>query len=156
MTDPQHSATSLRVLVTGATGYIGGRLTPRLIGAGHRVRVLARNPGKISDVPWAPDVQVVRGDLTDGGSVALACREIDVVYYLEHSMGGRGSFIDAERESAQNVATAARAAGVERIVYLSGLHSASQDLSPHLKSRSQAGDILIDSGVPTLVLQAAW
>ena len=75
---------SLRILVTGATGYIGGRLAPRLVAAGHRVRVLARNPDKLRDVPWAGDVEVVRGDLGDPESLERACRDIDVVYYLVH------------------------------------------------------------------------
>ena len=153
VTDPQHSAASLRVLVTGATGYIGGRLTPRPIGAGHRVRVLARNPGKISNVPWAPDVQVVRGDLTHGGSVALAPgdrrrllpRPFDGRPRKFHRRGTR------ERAECRDRRPCSRCRG-HRVP--SGLHSASQDLSPHLKSRSQVGDILIDSGVPTLVLQA--
>ncbi len=75
----------LRILVTGATGCIGGRLAPRLVAAGYRVRTLARNPDKISDVPWAADVEVVQGDLADPASLDDACRGIDVVYYLVHS-----------------------------------------------------------------------
>ncbi|WP_305091569.1 SDR family oxidoreductase [Prescottella sp. R16] len=144
----------LRILVTGATGYIGGRLAPRLVAAGHRVRALARNPDKISDVPWASDVEVVRGDLTDPASLDAACRDIDVVYYLVHSMGGPGEFAESERRSAENLAAAAQRAGVGRIVYLGGLHEESPRLSTHLRSRSRVGEILVDSGVPTLVLQA--
>ncbi|NDK88483.1 SDR family oxidoreductase [Gordonia desulfuricans] len=143
----------MRILVTGATGYIGGRLTPRLVAAGHRVRALARNPDKISDVPWTADVDVVRGDLTDPESLDAACRDVDVVYYLVHSMG-RGAFIDAERRAAENLAEAARKAGVGRIVYLGGLHEQSDRLSMHLRSRRQVGEILIGSGVPTVALQA--
>ncbi|WP_040782294.1 SDR family oxidoreductase [Rhodococcus ruber] len=144
----------LRILVTGATGYIGGRLAPLLVDAGHRVRVLARTPDKLRDVPWAGDVEIVRGDLTDPQSLAVACRDVDVLYYLVHSMGGRGEFIDTERAEAENVAAAARAAGVRRIVYLGGLHPDTADLSTHLRSREQVGRILVESGVPTLVLQA--
>ncbi|MDO1480884.1 SDR family oxidoreductase [Rhodococcus ruber] len=144
----------LRILVTGATGYIGGRLAPLLIDAGHRVRVLARTPDKLRDVPWAGDVEIVRGDLTDPQSLAVACRDVDVLYYLVHSMGGRGEFIDTERAEAENVAAAARAAGVRRIVYLGGLHPDTADLSTHLRSREQVGRILVESGVPTLALQA--
>ncbi|MFC0315763.1 SDR family oxidoreductase [Gordonia phosphorivorans] len=147
-------ATGLRVLVTGATGYIGGRLAPRLLAAGHRVRALARDPAKISDVPWSADVEVMRGDLSDPASLDAACRDIDVVYYLVHSMAGGGDFADAERRGAQNMAAAARRAGVDRIVYLGGLHPAAEQLSTHLESRRQVGQILLDSGVPTLVLQA--
>lgn len=154
MTELQRSDISLRVLVTGATGYIGGRLAPRLVEAGHRVRALARNPDKISDVPWAVDVEVVRGDLTEPDSLDDACRDIDVVYYLVHSMGSPGEFIESERRSAENLAAAARRAGVGRIVYLGGLHAKSDRLSTHLRSRSQVGEILLNSGVPTVVLQA--
>ncbi|MGB3673663.1 MAG: SDR family oxidoreductase [Candidatus Nanopelagicales bacterium] len=154
MTELEPSDTSLRVLVTGATGYIGGRLAPRLAEAGHRVRALARNPDKISDVPWAAEVEVVRGDLTDPDSLDDACRDIDVIYYLVHSMNARGAFIESERRSAENLAAAARRAGVGRIVYLGGLHPESDRLSTHLQSRSQVGDILLHSGVPTVVLQA--
>lgn len=144
----------LRVLVTGATGYIGGRLTPRLLAAGHRVRVLVRSPDKLHDVPWAPGVEIVRGDLGDADSLRDAFTDIDVVYYLVHSMGNAREFIDTERRGAQNVAAAARAAGVSRIIYLGGLHPASAELSTHLRSRTQVGQILIDSGIPTMVLQA--
>lgn len=146
--------TGTRILVTGATGYIGGRLAPRLLEAGFRVRVLARNPDKLRDVPWAGDVEIVRGDLDDRASLVDACRDIDVLYYLVHSMGGRDEFVDAEKRAAENVAAAARESGVSRIVYLGGLHPESGDLSPHLHSRAQVGRILLDSGVTTLVLQA--
>lgn len=149
MTEP-----SMRVLVTGATGYVGGRLAPMLVEAGHRVRALARDPDKFRGVPWAADVEVVRGDLTDPESLEQACRDIDVVYYLVHSMGTRGEFIEAERRSAQNLAAAAHRAGVGRIVYLGGLHAESDQLSTHLRSRSQVGEILLNCGVPTLALQA--
>ena len=154
MTEFAPSDISLRVLVTGATGYIGGRLAPRLVEAGHRVRALARNPDKISDVPWASDVEVVRGDLTESDSLDEACHDIDVVYYLVHSMGNPGEFIESERRSAENLAAAARRAGVGRIVYLGGLHAESDRLSTHLRSRSQVGEILLNCGVPTVVLQA--
>ncbi len=154
MTDPPLLASALRVLVTGATGYIGGRLVPRLRQAGHRVRAMARNPDKISDVPWASDVEVVRGDLTEPDTLDDACRDIDVVYYLVHSMNAGGEFIESERRSAENLVSAAQRAGVRRIVYLGGLHSESDRLSMHLRSRGQVGEILLNSGIPTLVLQA--
>jgi len=110
--------TQLRVLVTGATGYIGGRLAPRLAAAGHRVRVLVRSPEKLTDVPWASHVEIARGDLSDPESLSAAFADVDVVYYLVHSMGGSDEFEKAERISAENVAEAARTAGVGRIVYL--------------------------------------
>ena len=141
------------VLVTGATGYIGGRLVPRLIDAGYRVRVFVRNPEKLIDVPWAHQVEIVEGDLRDAPSVAKAVEDIDVLYYLVHSMGAKGEFEQTERTAATNVATAALAAGVSRIVYLGGLHP-DGELSPHLRSRAEVGRILLESGVPTAALQA--
>ncbi|MGK9148649.1 SDR family oxidoreductase [Plantibacter flavus] len=148
------SATGKRVLVTGATGYIGGRLVPRLLDAGYTVRVLVRSPQKLTDVPWRDDVEVVEGDLGDAKTVASACREVDVVYYLVHSMGGSGDFERTEVDAAENVAAGAAAAGVSRIVYLGGLHPEGVELSKHLRSRTEVGRILLASGVPTIVLQA--
>lgn len=107
-----------RVLVTGATGYIGGRLVPRLLAAGCEVRVLVRNLVKLTDVPWVNEVDIAEGDLGDAASVARAVEGVDVLYYLVHSMGAKGNFEDAERTAATNVAAAASAAGVTRILYL--------------------------------------
>ncbi|HEX6954415.1 MAG TPA: DUF2867 domain-containing protein, partial [Agromyces sp.] len=144
----------MRILVTGSTGYIGGRLVPRLLDEGHDVRVVVRRPERLRDVPWAGGVEVVDGDLTDAAAVRRAMRDIDVVYYLVHSMGGRGDFEDAELRIARNVASAAKANGVRRIVYLGGLHPDDGRLSRHLRSRVRVGEILLESGVPTIVLQA--
>jgi uncharacterized protein YbjT (DUF2867 family) len=145
----------VRHLVTGATGYIGGRLAPRLIdleGDGS-VRCLVRDPGKLGDVPWARRADVVRGDLLDGESVRRACEGVDVVYFLVHSLV-QHDFADIDRRAAHTLARAAREADVRRIVYLGGLHP-DGTLSPHLESRREVGDILLASGVPTAVLQAA-
>ncbi|GAA2065698.1 SDR family oxidoreductase [Leifsonia soli] len=142
-----------RILVTGATGYIGGRLVPRLLARGHDVRVLARSPQKLTDVPWSGQVEVVEGDLHDGDAVARAVRDVDVVYYLVHAMRARGDFDEEEAAAARTVAEAAKAAGVRRIVYLGALHP-DGELSRHLRSRVAVGRILLDSGVPTVVLQA--
>ncbi|MFD3444134.1 SDR family oxidoreductase [Microbacteriaceae bacterium 4G12] len=145
---------STLVLVTGATGYIGGRLAPRLLEAGYRVRVLVRSPEKLADVPWADQVEVVRGDLGDPASLATATAGVDLLYYLVHSMGAKGDFEATERTAARNVASAARVAGVKRIVYLGGLHPATGTLSKHLRSRREVGEVLLTSGVPTIALQA--
>jgi uncharacterized protein YbjT (DUF2867 family) len=142
-----------RCLVTGATGYIGGHLVPRLLERGHAVRALARTPAKLDEAPWRRDVEVARGDLGDEASLRAAFDGVDVVYYLVHSMGTSSDFEDEEARSARNVVAAATAAGVSRIVYLSGLHP-DGELSPHLRSRAAVGDILIESGIETLVLQA--
>lgn len=144
----------IRCLVTGATGYIGGRLIPSLLDRGHAVRALARNPDKLNDRPWRDRIDVARGDLNDADSLSAAFEGIDVLYYLVHSMGSSKEFVDAEAESARNVVKAAREAGVKRIVYLGGLHPSGVKLSPHLHSRTAVGDILIDSGIETLVFQA--
>jgi uncharacterized protein YbjT (DUF2867 family) len=146
--------TSRRVLVTGATGYIGGRLVPLLLDAGCSVRVLVRSPQKLQDVPWAGQVEVVEGDLGDLASVRSACADVDVLYYLVHSMGSRGDFERTERTAAENVARAAAEAKVSRIVYLGGLLPDTDTLSRHLRSRAEVGRILLASGVPTAALQA--
>ncbi|MFG2679913.1 SDR family oxidoreductase [Streptomyces sp. NPDC048392] len=150
--------TGPRCLVTGATGYIGGRLVPELLGAGHRVRCLARSPHKLRDHPWAGEVEVVRGDATDADSVARATEGVDVAYYLVHALGSGDDFEATDRRAARVFAGRAKAAGVRRIVYLGGLTPSDvpeRDLSPHLRSRAEVGRILLASGVPTTVLRAA-
>ena len=144
----------MRCLVTGATGYVGGRLVPRLFAGGYDVRAMARNLGKLADVPWRESAEVVRGDLGVADSLTPAFDGVDVVYYLVHSMGSSSNFAAAERRSARNVVAAARRAGVRRLVYLSGLHPSGAQLSPHLESRTAVGDILLSSGIETVVLQA--
>lgn len=144
----------MRVLVTGATGYVGGRLVPRLVAAGHQVRVLVRNPARLRDVPWAADVEVVEGDLVDRSAVDRAVAGMDAVQYLVHGMAAGGDFERAELTAARNVAEASSAAGVRRIVYLGGLHPAGRPLSRHLRSRVAVGETLLAWGVPTIVLQA--
>ncbi|MFD4953331.1 SDR family oxidoreductase [Streptomyces sp. NPDC058451] len=147
-----------RCLVTGATGYIGGRLVPELLDSGNRVRCLARSPGKLRDHPWAARTEVVRGDVTDPESVAAALRDVDVAYYLVHALGTGKDFEETDRRAARVFGERARAAGVRRIVYLGGLTPAGvpeRELSPHLRSRAEVGRILLASGVPTTVLRAA-
>ncbi|ANW17684.1 SDR family oxidoreductase [Streptomyces clavuligerus] len=147
-----------RCLVTGATGYIGGRLVPELLAAGHRVRTLARSPEKLRDHPWAADVESVRGDVLDARSVRTALTGVDVAYYLVHSLNTGRDFERTDREAARIFAAEARAAGVRRIVYLGGLTPAGvpeHRLSPHLRSRAEVGRIFLDGEVPTAVLRAA-
>ncbi|MFE2039266.1 SDR family oxidoreductase [Streptomyces scopuliridis] len=147
-----------RCLVTGATGYLGGRLVPELLDAGHTVRCLARSPDKLRDHPWAGRTEVVRGDVTDPESVGAALDGIDVAYYLVHALGTGRDFAAADRRAAEIFAERARVAGVRRIVYLGGLTPAGvpeRELSPHLRSRAEVGRILLGSGVPTVVLRAA-
>jgi uncharacterized protein YbjT (DUF2867 family) len=144
----------MRCLVTGATGYIGGRLAPRLLDAGHAVRCLSRGPGRLRDVPGAGRVEVVEGDLSDPASLPAAFEGIEVAYFLVHSLG-RPDFEELDRAAARNFAAAAKAAGVERIIYLGGPEPPPEEHpSPHLRSRAEVARILLDSGVPTAVLRA--
>ncbi|GAA1372009.1 hypothetical protein GCM10009612_64080 [Streptomyces beijiangensis] len=149
---------SLRCLVTGATGYVGGRLVPPLLKAGHQVRCMVRSPEKLRDHEWSGQVDTVRGDVTDPASVAAALDGIDVAYYLVHALGTGADFEQTDRDAARVFADAAATAGVRRIVYLGGLTPTevpTQDLSPHLRSRAEVGDIFLKSPVPATVLRAA-
>ena len=143
----------MKVLVTGATGYVGGRLVPKLLEQGYSVRVLAREPHRLDGVPWHDDVEIIQGDLQVRADVARAVSAVDVVYYLVHSMSSAGDFEVVERRVATLVAEEAKSAQVKRIVYLGGLHPKGQ-LSRHLGSRREVGEILVASGVPTIALQA--
>ncbi|MFE7775254.1 SDR family oxidoreductase [Streptomyces sp. NPDC057445] len=148
----------LNCLVTGATGYIGGRLVPELLDAGHHVRCMARSPDKLRDHPWAGRAEVVRGDMTDPASVGAAMQGIDVAYYLVHALRSGDSFEETDRKAARVFAEQAGAAGVRRIVYLGGLTPAGvpgHELSPHLRSRAEVGEIFLRSEVPATVLRAA-
>ena len=140
-------------LVTGATGYIGGALVPALLDRGWSVRVLTRSRSGLEGRPWEDDVDVVEGDATSPDDLGRALEGADVAYYLLHSMDGQGSFVQRDRTMAQGFAAAASDAGTGRIVYLSGLHPRG-DLSEHLASRVEVGEIFLDAPVPAAVLQA--
>ena len=143
-------------LVTGATGYVGGRLVPELLSRGHRVRCAVRSPGRLRDHPWSGQVEVVRADLTDAASTRAALEGVDVAYYLIHSLGSGSAFGATDRAAATTFAAAAEEAGVGRIVYLGGLApSGGGEVSEHLRSRGEVGEILLASGVPTAALRAA-
>jgi uncharacterized protein YbjT (DUF2867 family) len=141
------------ILLTGATGYVGGRLLRRLEEGQHQVRCLTRRPEAAAPLS-SPQTEVLMGDLLDRDSLTPAMAGVRTAYYLVHSMAAPGDFEELDRRAARNFATAAQAAGVERIVYLSGLGSG-DDLSPHLASRHEVGDILRSSGVPTIELRAS-
>ncbi|MDT0330665.1 SDR family oxidoreductase [Nocardiopsis lambiniae] len=142
-------------LVTGATGYIGGRLVPLLLDAGYRVRCLARDPDKLRDHPWRDRVEVTRGDVASGEGLAAALEGVEVAYYLVHSMSGGRDFSDTDARGARHFADAAAEAGVRRLVYLGGLAPEGVRLSDHMSSREQVGRILLDAPVPAAVLRAA-
>ncbi len=151
---PRADGTPPVAVVFGGTGYIGGRLVPRLIAAGYRVRVVARDVSRVSAFAWGSAVEAIAGDATDPLPVGRAVSGADLVYYLVHSMSAGKGFEEADRRAAETVAHAAAEASVGRIVYLGGLHPDRDVLSPHLRSRVEVGDVFLRSGVPTLVLQA--
>jgi uncharacterized protein YbjT (DUF2867 family) len=142
-----------RVLVTGATGYIGGRLAPLLHGRGYRVRAMARRPETLAG-RFPAGVETCGGDVLDRASLVAALKEVDTAYYLVHSMGA-DAFEANDRRGAQNFGAAARAAGVGRIVYVGGLGRTDEALSPHLRSRHEVGRLLGEAGVPVLELRAS-
>ncbi|GAA1090296.1 SDR family oxidoreductase [Nocardiopsis metallicus] len=149
------AATGRLALVTGASGYIGGRLVPELLAAGYRVRCLARTPDKLRDHPWRDRVEVVRGDVVSGEGLPEALSGVDVAYYLVHSMGGGRDFVNTDAEGARRFAEAAGEAGAGRVVYLGGLAPEHVELSEHMASREEVGRILLDAPVPAVVLRAA-
>lgn len=154
MTAMSAQPTPKTVLVTGATGYIGGRLVPRLLEAGHTVKVLVRSPDKIAGVPWRDKVHVVESSLDDGDALREALAGVEVFYYLVHSMAAGAGFEAKEKAMAATAAEAAAAAGVRRIVYLGGLHPQGVQLSTHMRSREAVGKVFLDSPVDAVVFQA--
>jgi uncharacterized protein YbjT (DUF2867 family) len=142
-----------RILLTGATGYIGGRLLNALVERHYNVRCLARHPQYLA-ARVNPAVEIVKGDLLDSISLTAALQGIDTAYYLVHSMASGGSFESQDRTAAQNFADAAKQAGLRRIVYLGGLGEG-DDLSAHLRSRQEVGEVLRASGVPTIEFRAS-
>ncbi len=144
----------MRVLVTGASGYIGGRLVPALLAEGYQVRCLARDPDKLSQDPWRDRVEVVAGDVLDPATLASAFDGCDYAFYLIHSMDGAGDFLERDRRAAANFRDAAAAADLRRIVYLGGLGKGGS-LSRHLASRQEVGRILAAGPSPVTEVRAA-
>jgi len=139
----------VRVLVAGASGYVGSHLVPALLGRGHAVRCLVRRTA-----PEHRGVEVARGDVLDAATLPPALEGIEAAYYLVHSLEAKRDFEEKERAGARNFAEAARAAGVRRIVYLGGL-GGDEELSPHLASRQETGRVLAGAGVPVVELRAS-
>ena len=141
----------MKVLVTGATGYIGGRLVPRLLEKGHDVRVMVRDPARIAGRSWTPSVEVARGDIEDPPSVRAALDEVDAAYYLIHLMDSDGDFAERDRRAAENFVAAGR--HLEHVIYLGGLLPEADEVSKHLASRAEVGEIL-RAGLPTTEFRA--
>lgn len=148
----------LKVLVSGASGYIGSRLVPRLLERGYRVRALSRSYEKLQGFSWAshPRVEILAQDLLDLEGLTRAAEGCDVAYYLVHSMNSQHrNFSDADRQAAENMVAACTKAELRRIIYLGGLGEQDDDLSAHLKSRAEVGHILQSGSVPVTVFRAA-
>ena len=143
------------ILVTGATGYVGGRLVPRLLAAGHRVRCLVRDPSRLQGRKWHDQIELVQGDFLQPETLTAAMQDVQVVYYLVHSLGGGEQFSERDLTAARHCAQAAKQAGVERIIYLGGLGDPQAELSAHLRSRHETGEVLCEAGVPVTEFRAA-
>ena len=143
------------ILVTGVTGYVGGRLVTRLLQAGYKVRVLVRgNTARLNGRPWKDEVEIAVGDVLNPGSLDEAMQGVDAAYYLIHSMGGHDEFSERDVQAAENFSAAAARAGVKRIIYLGGLGDPQSQLSEHLRSRQQTGDALRSENVPVTEFRA--
>jgi uncharacterized protein YbjT (DUF2867 family)/uncharacterized protein YndB with AHSA1/START domain len=143
------------ILVTGATGYIGGRLVPRLLMAGYRVRCLVRDAERLQGREWSDQVEIVEGDATDPAAVRATMAGVWAAYYFLHSLSDTKDFHERDMAMARQFGAAAREAGVERLIYLGGLGDPGADLSEHLRSRQQTGAGLAEAGVPVIELRAA-
>lgn len=143
------------VLVTGATGYVGGRLVPALLKSGYRVRVLVRDADRLKGRSWLDQVEVSVGDVLKPETLAAAMKDIHTAYYLIHSMNDSAEFDERDLIAARNFGHVAKKSNVERIIYLGGLGEPDSDLSKHLRSRQQTGDALRESGIPVTEFRAA-
>lgn len=142
------------ILLTGATGYVGGRLLPLLEEHGYQVRCMTRRPSSLQD-EVGEDVEVVQGDVLDADTLGPVLAGIDTAFYFVHSMGSQADFEDQDRRAAENFGQAANRAGVRRIIYLGGLGNRDADLSKHLRSRQETGDVLRSAGVQVIELRAS-
>jgi uncharacterized protein YbjT (DUF2867 family) len=142
------------ILVTGATGYVGGRLVPRLLEAGYRVRVLARDPARLQGRRWLDQVEVFQGDVLLPETLTPALAGVDIAYYLIHSMMAGSDFHTRDLNAARGFAESAASSGVKRLIYLGGLGDPDSQLSHHLRSRQNTGKALQEAGIPVLEFRA--
>ena len=147
----------MKILITGATGYVGGRLVTRLLenDRGYQIRCMARDPARLQGRPWREQVEVVKGDVLDPDSLPDVLQGIETAYYLVHSLGSGAGFYVQDLIAAEHFGRAAAAAGVQRIIYLGGLGHPDSELSEHLLSRQQTGEALRLGGVPVTEFRAA-
>ncbi len=143
------------VLVSGATGYVGGRLVPALLAAGYPVRVMVRDASRLARRAWLDQVEVVEADVLQPETLRQALAGVSAAYYLIHSMRAGGSFHERDHQAALDFGEAARQAGVERMIYLGGMGDPNADLSQHLRSRQETGEMLARAGVPVTEFRAA-
>ncbi len=155
MTDFDRTSKRPIILVTGATGYVGGRLIPRLLEKGYKVRALVRGGSdRLVGRSWRDEVEVYDGNVLQSESLASVLNGVDIAYYLIHSMRDNTQFRQRDISAAQNFANAAAVAGVKRIIYLGGLGDAGGELSEHLQSRHETGEALRQTGLPVTEFRA--
>jgi uncharacterized protein YbjT (DUF2867 family) len=146
---------SQHILLTGATGYLGGRLAPRLLDRGYRVRCLVRDPDRLHGHDWEDRVDIAQGDVLQPDTLPPAMEGVDTAYYLIHSMAAGPGFAERDRRAAANFGRAARAAGVRRVIYLGGIDPDGDETSDHLQSRIETGEVLRETGPPLTEFRAA-
>ena len=145
----------MKILICGATGYVGSRLTKKLLDEGHQIRCLARNPDSLNERFNSQKLEVIHGNLLNQETLHHIFDDIEVAYYLVHSLTAKDNFQDKEALCAKNFINEAKKSDVKRIIYLGGLGTNSEDLSPHLESRKEVGQILKSSQIPCIEIQAS-
>jgi len=155
MDNATHPDSAGPILVTGATGYVGGKLVPRLLEEGYRVRVLVRDPEKLRAQSWKSEVEVFQGDVLEPSSLVPALSGVEFAYYLVHSITSGKNFAERDMTAARNFGEAAKQADIKRVIYLGGLGDPETNLSEHLRSRQETAVILRRSGISVTEFRAA-